>query len=113
MAVLLTLAGGAYFFVSAGGRAFWSFLFGALVSTALLSLLARTLYLLDVTGESGGNAPKSTNALLAISQFAILGAVYVAVDRFPLHTNATAAGFGVAVLAATLQQAVSLLRGRG
>jgi len=111
VAGVLTLTGGAYFFFTAGARALWSFLFGAVVSTLLLALLARTLLLLDVTGEAG-NTPKSTNALLAISQFAILGAVYVAVDRFPIHTNATAAGFGVAVLAATLQQGAALLKGR-
>jgi hypothetical protein len=85
-----------------------SFLFGAVISIALLALLARTLLLMDVTGE-GGNTPRATQALLVMGQVALFGAVYIAVERFPLHVNATAGGFAVGIVAATLEQGVSLL----
>ena len=108
----LTVAGAAYFFATAATRGVLSFLFGAVISIGLLALLARTLLLLDVTGQAGGNTPRATQTLLVLGQIALFGAVYLGVERFPLHVNATACGFSVGILAATLEQGVSLLRGR-
>ena len=111
VAAVLALLGGVYFFVTASTRGLGSFAFGAVISIALLALLARTLLLLDVTGEAG-NTPKATQTLLVLGQFAVFGAVWVAVERFPLHVNATACGFAVGIVAATLEQGAGLLRGR-
>ena len=112
VAAVLAVAGSVYFFATAAARGLASFAFGAAISIALLALLARTLLLLDVTGEAGGNTPKATQALLVLGQFAVFGAVWVAVDRFPLHVNATACGFAVGIVAATLEQGAGMLRGR-
>lgn len=112
LALALTLVGAAYFYWAEAWRGLWSFLFGAAVSLGLLALLARTLLLLDVTGEGGGNTPKATQALLMLGQFAIFGSVYWVVNRFPVHINAVACGFSVGIVAAMLDQGARLLRGR-
>lgn len=108
VAAVLAVAGSVYFYATAAVNGLLSFAFGSVISIALLALLARTLLLLDVTGE-GGNTPRATQALLVMGQFALFGAVYVAVERFPIHVNATACGFAVGIVAATLEQGVSLL----
>jgi hypothetical protein len=112
LALVLTVAGSAYFFFAEALRGLLSFLFGAAVSIALLALLARTLLLLDVTGTEGGNTPKSTQLLLMLGQFAIFGAVYWVVNHYPVHINAVAFGFSVGIVAAMLEQGAGLLRGR-
>lgn len=112
LALALTLAGAGYFFFTSALRGTLSFLFGAVVSIGLLALLARTLLLLDVTGHEGGNTPKSTQTLLMLGQFAIFGAVYWVVNRYPVHVNAVACGFSVGIVAAMVDQGARLLRGR-
>lgn len=106
----LILAGGTGFLILAGVRPAVSFLFGAAVSVSLLGLLARTLALLDVTGTEGGNTSGGTKASLVAGQLLIFPVVGLVLSRFNVDVNAVAAGFGVAVLAATLQQGASLLR---
>jgi hypothetical protein len=111
LALALSGAGGVYFWWNAGAQGVASFLFGAIISLALLGLLARMLLLLDVTGE-GGNTPKSTQAFLVVSQFAMFGAVYWVVNSFAIHVNAMACGFSVGVVSAMLDQGWRILRGR-
>lgn len=109
---VLTLAGTAWFAFNGGTRPLASFLFGAVVSVSLLGMLARTLALLDVTGTESTNASGSTKASLFVGQLLMFPIVGLVLTRYEVDVNAAAAGFGVAVLGATLQQAFTLLVAR-
>ena len=108
IASVLTAAGTPGILFVLGRPAAFSYLFGAVVSVSLFGLLFRSLQLLDFTGEKG-NTPRATASFLVLSQIIVLGGAAYVIKFFPLHTNAAAAGFAVAVLSAMLQQAGTFL----
>ena len=108
MAFGLCALGAIGFAVLGGVNGLVSFAIGAAASVVLLTLLHRTVRLLDVTGLE--NPSRGAMFLLGFGQLAVFAAVYGILKVYEVSIPAMGTGLFVGIAAITLETVWGLLR---